>query len=189
MEGIKKGMKILKDRTHENLNSSILHLSDYPTSSRCYRAINDVEMGIAVSVHQFHVASTSSIMHELEEFLGQLLVGVVRDVQLVIDGEHEGRVVRLGDLRGDEERRVFLKVDESHDHVCISYSYTEGGDGIDECVRVGEAVVGIDDRGQINDVEEAPIGGARTSCVDSWDHHDPYMARRWAKRLHVRRRT
>lgn len=189
MEGIKKGIKILKDRTHENPHSSILHLSDYPTTSRSYRAINDMEMGIPVSVHQFHVASTSSIMHELGEFLGQLIVGVVREVQLSIEDEDEGRVVRLGELRGNEERRVFLEVDESRDHVCISYSYTEGRGGVDACVRVGEAVVGIDDRGQIDDVEEAPIAGGRTSCVDSWDYHDPCMARRWAKRLHGRHRT
>lgn len=188
MEGIKKGIKILRDRTHENPHSSILHLSDYPTTSRSYRAINDMEMGMPVSVYQFNVASTSSIMHKLEEFLGQLIVGVVREVQLSIEDEDEGRVVRLGELRGDEERRVFLEVDESRDHVCISYSYTEGSSGIDACVRVGEAAVGIDDGGRIDDVE-APIAGGRTSCVDSWDYHDPCMARRWAKRLHGRHRT
>lgn len=189
-EGIKKGVKILKDRAHENPHSSILHLSDYPTNNRSYRAIDDMEISIPVSVNQFHVGSTGSIMHELEEFLGQLLGGVVREVQLSIGDEQEGRVVSLGELRGDEERRVLLEVDESHDHVCISYSYTEVevGFGIDECVRVGEMVVGIGDRGQIDNDGEPPIVGGRTSSVDSWDYHDPYMARRWAKRLHGRHR-
>ncbi len=30
---------------------------------------------------------------------------------------------------------------------------------------------------------DVSIGG-RTSSVESWDYHDPYMARRWAKHLH-----
>lgn len=99
-----------------------------------------------------------------------------------------GRLVRLGDLRGDEERRVLLKVDESHDHTCIGYSYVESGLRVDEHIRVGEAVVGIGDPTDSDDGRELTINGGRTSCVDSWDYHDPYMARRWAKRLHGRHR-
>lgn len=188
VEGIKKGVKILKDRTHENPHSSILHLSDYPASSRSYRTINDMDMDNPVSLHQFHVASTVSIMHELEEFLGQLLGGVVLEVQLRIGDQEDSRIVRLGELRGDEERRVLLEMDESHDHVCVGYSYIEGGIGTDEHIRVGEVVVGVGDRGEVDDGSEATISGGRTSCVDSWDYHDPYMARRWAKRLHGRHR-
>lgn len=188
VEGIRKGIKILKDRTHENPYSSILHLSDYPTGSRHYRTINDIEMSMPVSVHQFHVASTNSIMHELEEFLGQLLGGAIQEVQLRIGDQEDGRIVRLGELRGDEERRVLLEVDESHDHACIGYSYVEGGLRVDERIRVGEVVVGIGDRRDIDESAEATIIGGRTSCVDSWDYHDPYMARRWAKRLHERHR-
>ncbi|XP_057527181.1 probable E3 ubiquitin-protein ligase EDA40 isoform X2 [Amaranthus tricolor] len=187
-EGIRKGIKILQDRTHENPFSSILHLSDYPNSSRYNHTINDLEMSTGVSLHQFHVASTNSIMHELEEFLGQLLGGVVKELQLRIGDPDNGRLVRLGDLRGDEERRVLLKVDESHDHTCIGYSYVESGLRVDEHIRVGEVVVGISDATDTDDGRELTISGGRTSCVDSWDYHDPYMARRWAKRLHGRHR-
>lgn len=184
VEGIRKGIKILKDRTHENPYSSILYLSDYPTGSRYYRTINDMQMSMPVSVHQFHVSSTDSIMHELEEFLGQLLGGVIQEVQLRIGDQEDGRVVRLGELRSDEERRVLLEVDESHDHACIGYSYVEGGLMVDERIRVGEVVVGIGDPRDTDDGAESTFSGGRTSCVDSWDYHDPYMARRWAKRLH-----
>lgn len=31
---------------------------------------------------------------------------------------------------------------------------------------------------------DSNIIGGRTSSVESWDYHDPYMARRWAKHLH-----
>ncbi|KNA20966.1 hypothetical protein SOVF_047560 [Spinacia oleracea] len=195
VEGLRKGIKILKDRTHENPFSSMLHLSDYPngpTSSRYHSTINDIErsMPFPICVHQFHVAgSTNSIMHQLEEFLRRLLGGLIQEVQLRIgssDHEEDGRIVRLGELRGDEERRVLIEVD---DHACcIGYSYVEGGMSvIDERIRVGEVVVSIgdtDDGAEVATITDGP----RSSCVDSWDYHDPYMARRWAKRLHERHR-
>ncbi|KAK9726113.1 hypothetical protein RND81_05G191300 [Saponaria officinalis] len=187
-EGIKKGIKILKDRTHENPYSSIFHLSDYPTTNRSYRTSPETVSSVPVSVYQFHVASTTSIMHELETLLGQLLGGVIQDVQLRIGDQEDSRVVRLGELRGDEERRIVLEVDESHGHVCIGYSYIEGGFGMNEHVRVGEVVVSIGDQRDGDDGVEAVINGGRASSVDSWDYHDPYMARRWAKRLHGRQR-
>ncbi|KAL9227960.1 hypothetical protein vseg_003589 [Gypsophila vaccaria] len=187
-EGIKKGIKILKDRTHENPYTSILHLSDYPTTSRSYRTSPEIVSSIPVSVYQFHVASTTSIMHELETLLGQLLGGVIHEVQLRIGDQDNSRIVRLGELRGDEERRVVLEIDEAHGHVCIGYSYIEGGSGVNEHVRVGEVVVGIDDQRDGDDGADAIMNGGRASSVDSWDYHDPYMARRWAKRLHGRHR-
>ncbi|XP_074275040.1 putative E3 ubiquitin-protein ligase EDA40 [Silene latifolia] len=180
-EGINKGIKILKDRTHENPYSFILHLSDYPTST-------EIQTGIPVSIYQFHVGPSNSIMHELEALLGELLGGVVHEVQLRIGNEDDSRIVRLGELTGDEERRVILEVDESHGRICIGYSYIEGGSRVNEHIRVGEVVVSIGDRRDVDDGSDAILAGGRTSCVDSWEYHDPYMARRWAKRLHGRHR-
>lgn len=186
IEGFKKGIKILEDRAHKNPQSCILHLSDSPT--RTYHALN---MQVPVPVHRFHVGfgfgtSNGFVMHEFEEFLARLLGGVVRDIQLRI-GE-EARIIRLGELRGGEERRILLDLGEA-EHVCIEYSYTEGG--VDECIRTGETIVSIDDKEEtIDECREADSGtmdaivGGRTSSVESWDYHDPYMARRWAKHLH-----
>lgn len=188
-EGIKKGTRILKDRTHMNPQSAILHLCDNPTgTSKSYRTINDAEMQRPIPVHQFHVASTGSIMHELEGLMAQLVGGGIRDTQLRIGGQEETRFVRLGELRGDDERRILLEMDESSDHVPIVYSYAEDGVAMDECVRTGEAVVSFGDKRGIRDVPDESITAGRTSSVETWDYHDPYMARRWAKRLHGRQR-
>ncbi|OMO64648.1 von Willebrand factor, type A [Corchorus olitorius] len=141
IEGLKKGIKILEDRSHKNSQSCILHLSDSPT--RSYHAMN---LQLPIPIHRFHVGfgfgtSNGFVIHEFEEFLTQLLGGVIREIQLRI-GE-EARIIRLGDLRGGEERRILLDLDTAFS-----------------------------------------IGGGRTSSVESWDYHDPYMARRWAKHLH-----
>ncbi|PKI71446.1 probable E3 ubiquitin-protein ligase EDA40 [Punica granatum] len=185
-EGFKKGIKILEDRAHKNPHSCILHLSDSPT--RSYHSMNTET---PIPVHQFHVgfgfgASNGFVMHEFEKFLARVLGGVIREVQLRI-GE-EGSVIRLGELRGGEERRIVLDLRED-EHVCIAYSYAEGGTG--ECMRTGEAVVSVGDKRERRESRtEGGVGrdvsiiGGRSSCVESWDYHDPFMARRWAKHLH-----
>ncbi|RVW33579.1 hypothetical protein CK203_080022 [Vitis vinifera] len=183
IEGLKKGIKILEDRAHKNPQSCILHLSDSPT--RSYHAMN---MQVPIPIHRFHVgfgfgASNGFVMHEFEEFLARLLGGVIRDIQLRIGDD--GRIIRLGELRGGEERRIPLDMGDC-EHVCVGYSYVEGG--IDDCIRTGETVVCAEDKTETSESAEVGGGdvslGGRTSSVESWDYHDPYMARRWAKHLH-----
>lgn len=182
IEGLKKGIKILEDRAHKNPQSRILHLSDSPT--RSYHAMN---LQFPIPIHRFHVGfgfgtSNGFVMHEFEEFLTQLLGGVVREVQLRI-GE-EGRIIRLGDLRGGEERRILMDLGECV-HVSVGYSYVEGGS--EECMKTGETMVSVEDKRETEDGNRENginIVGGRTSCVENWDYHDPYMARRWAKHLH-----
>ncbi|KHN40222.1 probable E3 ubiquitin-protein ligase EDA40 [Glycine soja] len=188
VEGLKKGIKILQDRTHKNSKSCILHLSDNPT--RPYHAVN-MELP-STPIHRFHVGfsfgtSNGFFIQEFERFLNKILGGIVRDIQLRIcgTGEEVGgcRVVRIGDMRGGEERRVVLDLGDCTD-VYVEYSYTEGD--IDECVRrTGETVVGIGDhKGRVTEVAEETMNIIGRSCsVESWDFHDPYMARRWAKHL------
>ncbi|XP_031266881.1 E3 ubiquitin-protein ligase WAV3-like [Pistacia vera] len=186
IEGLKKGTKILEDRAHKNPHSCILHLSDSPTQT--YHTTN---MQVPVPVHRFHVGfgfgtSNGFVMHEFEEFLARLLGGAVREIQLRI--EEEDRIIRLGELRGGEERRILLDLGE-WERVCVEYSYVEGG--VDECVRTGETIVSIGDKSETSDEStesaagtDVSIVGGRPSSVESWDYHDPYMARRWAKHLH-----
>lgn len=182
IEGLKKGIKILEDRAHKNPQSRILHLSDSPT--RSYHAMN---LQFPIPIHRFHVGfgfgtSNGFVMHEFEEFLTQLLGGVVREVQLRI-GE-EGRIIRLGDLRGGEERRILMDLGECV-HVSVGYSYVEGGS--EECMKTGETMVSVEDKRETEDGNRENginIVGGRTSSVENWDYHDPYMARRWAKHLH-----
>ncbi|CAJ2658127.1 hypothetical protein L195_g006141 [Trifolium pratense] len=200
VEGLKKGIKILEDRLHKNPESCILHLSDNPT--RPYHAIC-MELP-STPIHRFHVGfgfgtSSGFVMQEFEEFLAKMLGGIVREIQLRICGAGEeagnGRVIRIGEIRGGEERRIVLDLGDCS-HVYVEYSYIEGE--IDECVRrTGESVVGLADEHKCDDVSEngedseserdmmntTNIGG-RNSSVESWDFHDPYMARRWAKYLH-----
>ncbi|CAI9756699.1 unnamed protein product [Fraxinus pennsylvanica] len=179
MEGLKKGVKILGDRVHRNPESCILHLSD--NLSRSYHRF---DMEVPVKIHRFHVGfgygtSNGFIMNAFEEFLARTLGGAIRDIQLRI-GEG-ARVVRIGELRGGEERKIPLYLGESG-HVRLEFSYVDSED--EEHVRTGETVVGIMDKGDISDGADAiPICG-RTSSVESWDYYDPFMARRWAKHLH-----
>jgi len=193
VEGLKKGIKILEDRVHKNPESCILHLSDNPT--RPYHAVS-MELP-STPIHRFHVGfgfgtSSGFVIQEFEEFLAKMLGGIVREIQLRICGAGEevgsGRVIRIGEIRGGKERRILLDLGD-FTHVYVEYSYIEGE--IDECVRrTGETVVGV---GEHKDdvlengeetVRDMNTGGGRSSSVESWDFHDPYMARRWAKHLH-----
>lgn len=180
IEGLKKGVKILRDCAHKNPQSCILHLSDSPT-----RSYHRIDTEFSVPIHRFHVGfgfgtSNGFVMHEFEEFLTRVLGGVIKEIQLRI-GE-DARIVRLGELRGGEERRIPLILDDSG-HICVEYSYIEGG--VDECTRRGEIVVGIGDERERTDGTEALDGiPGRSSNVESLDYHDPYRARRWAKHLH-----
>ncbi|KAJ4829921.1 hypothetical protein Tsubulata_012109 [Turnera subulata] len=189
VEGLRKGIKIFEDRAHKNPQSCILHLSDSPTTSH-----HSINMQAPFPIHRFHVGfgfgtSNGFVMHEFEDFLQRLLGGVIRDVQLRI-GE-EARVVRLGELRGNEERRIAIELADQLRDVYVQYSYIEGE--VDEFITRGETVVSTGDKGEAADdagseeaaaARDVSILGARTSCVESWDYHDPYMARRWAKHLH-----
>ncbi|KAK1297431.1 hypothetical protein QJS10_CPB15g01230 [Acorus calamus] len=121
-------------------------------------------------------------MHEFEEFLSRLLSGTIRETELRIDGGP----VRLGELRGGEERRVQVEVGECG-YVCVAYSYVEGD--IEGCVRAGEAVVGVGDKVERIDRGSGDEGGGCDPRRSSggpkrWDYVDPLMARRWAKHLH-----
>jgi len=198
VEGLKKGIKILEDRVHKNPESCILHLSDNPT--RPYHAVS-MELP-STPIHRFHVGfgfgtSSGFVIQEFEEFLAKMLGGIVREIQLRICGAGEevgsGRVIRIGEIRGGEERRILLDLGDCT-HVYVEYSYIEGE--IDECVRrTGETVVGVGEhKGDASEDGEETVrdmntgggggGGGRSSSVESWDFHDPYMARRWAKHLH-----
>ncbi|GFP94142.1 hypothetical protein PHJA_001558700, partial [Phtheirospermum japonicum] len=185
MEGLKKGVKILGDRVHQNTQSSILHLTDSP--SRSYHPFDTEED--PVTIHRFNVgygfgaASNGFVMHEFEEFLARTLGGAIGDIQLRI--EEGTRIVRIGELRGGEERNVPIYVSECGGPVCVVYRYVEGGEG--DCVRTGEIVVGLEDEGDNNrsEIGDGVVGnGGRMSSAESWDYHDPFMARRWAKHLH-----
>ncbi|KAJ8769899.1 hypothetical protein K2173_008981 [Erythroxylum novogranatense] len=187
IEGLKKGIKILDDRAHKNPASCILHLSDSPT--RSYHALN---IQVPIPIHRFHVGfgfgtSHGFVIREFEDFLARLLKGMIRDVKLKIGGE--STIVTLEELRGNEERRIVLDLSECQ-HVNVAYSYVEGG--VDEFTRTGEAVVSLADKREALDTgrehaaseREGSTVGGRTSSVENWDYHDPYMARRWAKHLH-----
>ncbi|XP_076923471.1 E3 ubiquitin-protein ligase WAV3-like isoform X2 [Bidens hawaiensis] len=180
-EGLKKGVKVLMDRAYENPQSCIVHLSDNPT-----RPYHGFDMEAAVQIHRFHVGygfgtSNGFVMHEFEVFLGRVLGDKVRDIQLRI--REDGRVVRLGELRGGEERRIPLDMVKA----CVEYSYVE--DGVRECMRTGEVVVASGEKREAG--SDGDGGGededGRSSNAGSWDYHDPYMARRWAKHLHAYR--
>ncbi|KAL6546907.1 hypothetical protein OROMI_022628 [Orobanche minor] len=183
MEGLKKSVKILGDRVHKNTQSCILHLTYSPSGSSYHQFDTEVPF----TIHRFNVgfgfgASNGFVMHEFEEFLARTLGGAVRDVQMRI-GEGRG-IVRIGELRGGEERNIPVYAGECGP-VLVEYSYVEGGDG--EHVRTGEIVVGLGDKTETSESGDGgvvPIGGRMSSSVESWDYHDPFMARRWAKHLH-----
>ncbi|XP_027333617.1 probable E3 ubiquitin-protein ligase EDA40 [Abrus precatorius] len=191
VEGVMKGIKILKDRAHKNPKSCILHLSDYPT--RPYHAMN-MELP-STPIYRFRVGfgfgtSNRFVIQEFEGLLAKMLGGIVREIQLRICGTGEevssGRVIRIEEMRGGEERRVILDLGDCT-HVCVEYSYTEGE--IEERVRrTGETVVGVGDhKGSVTEAAEERRRDmntvVRTTSVESWNFHDPYMARRWAKHL------
>ncbi|XP_071707098.1 probable E3 ubiquitin-protein ligase EDA40 [Rutidosis leptorrhynchoides] len=192
VEGLKKGVKVLMDRSYENPQSCILHLSDNPT-----RSYHGFDTQVAIQIHRFHVGysfgtSNGFVMHEFEEFLGRVLGDKIRDLQLRI--RDDNRIVRFGELRGGEERRIPLTVNNEDGNVRVEYSYVE--DGVRECIRSGEVMVmsavekmetdDDDDDDNDNDGVVASDDG-RSSNAGNWDYHDPYMARRWAKHLHAYR--
>jgi hypothetical protein len=183
-----KGFKILEDRAHQNPSYCILHLSDHPV-----RNCLGVDMNLSnIPVHQFHVGlglavQNGFIMHEFEELLARVLGGVIGDTQLRI-GENGG-MVRLGELRGGEERRIPLDLVAKCGFILVGYSYLEGVR--EDQLRTGEVAVGFEDRGDdgFGWTREMGlcIGGERSCCVDRQDYHDPFMARRWAKHFNVYR--
>ncbi|XP_049391969.1 probable E3 ubiquitin-protein ligase EDA40 [Solanum stenotomum] len=180
VEGLKKGVKILRERSHQNTHSFILHLSDNPT-----RSFHGFQLELPITIHKFHVGfgfgtSNGFVMHEFERFLVKILCGAVRDIALMI-GE-DTRIVRLGELRGGEERRIPLLLEEL-DKVRVVYTYIDCM--MDDSVKTGEVVVGVGDRKELTDtIDIVENTGGRSSSVEGWEYHDPFMARRWAKRLH-----
>ncbi|XP_059309323.1 E3 ubiquitin-protein ligase WAV3-like [Lycium ferocissimum] len=181
VEGLKKGVKILRERTHQNTHSFILHLSDNPTRS----SFHGFHLELPITIHKFHVGfgygtSNGFVMHEFERFLAKILCGAVREIALRIGDDT--RVMRLGELRGGEERRIPLLLEEL-DGVRVVYTYTDCMMG--DSFKTGEVVVGIGDRKELTDDSiSVESTGGRSSSVESWEYHDPFMARRWAKRLH-----
>ncbi|KAG6470000.1 E3 ubiquitin-protein ligase WAV3-like [Zingiber officinale] len=191
-EGLLKAAKILEERRHRNPLSCILHLSDHPTRSYVCRDLSQAP----IPVYRFHVGfgfgfRSGFVMHELEELLGRLVGGAVMDAQVRVG---EG-VVRLGDMRGGEERRIPLDWVADCGFTTVGYSYVEAL-GVDQAVRTGEVVVVAAAAAEIgektrrredNDGERAVIGGGGgrgSGCGEGWDYFDPLMARRWAKHLH-----
>lgn len=191
-EGLRKAVKILEERRHRNPLACILHLSDHPTRSYMCRDL----LPAPIPVHRFHVGfgfgfRSGFVMHELEELLGRLVGGAVMDAQVRVG---EG-VVRLGDMRGGEGRRIALDWLADCAFTTVGYSYVEAL-GAERAVRTGEVVVvaaaAVETgektrRREDNDGEWAAIGvGGRSDgrCGEGWDYFDPLMARRWAKHLH-----
>ncbi|XP_009802390.1 E3 ubiquitin-protein ligase WAV3 isoform X1 [Nicotiana tabacum] len=180
VEGLKKGVKILRERTHQNPHSFILHLSDNPT-----RSFHGFHLELPITIHKFHVGfgfgtSNGFVMHEFERFLAKILGGVVREIALRIG--QDSRIMRIGELRGGEVRRIPLLLEEL-DQVHVVYTYIDCM--MDDSVKTGEIVVRIGDRKELTDaVDAVESTGGRSSSVESWEYHDPFMARRWAKRLH-----
>ncbi|CAI9087082.1 OLC1v1021062C4 [Oldenlandia corymbosa var. corymbosa] len=186
--GLKKGFKVLNDRVYRNPESCILHLTDSPTWSYSHHNNNlGTVMGeVNVKIHRFHVGfgfggSHGYVMHEFEKFLAGMLGGAIRDIQLKMK---DGRIIRLRELRGGEERRFPLLLEKSAaGYYCVEYSYIESGGGTeDDCnCKTGEMLVGIG-----ADQRERYHGGLerRTSSAETWEYHDSFMARRWAKHLH-----
>ncbi|XP_052181280.1 E3 ubiquitin-protein ligase WAV3-like isoform X2 [Diospyros lotus] len=237
-EGLRKGVKILGDRAHQNPESCILHLSDNPMTTRSYHQVQQIDddddddmkaassSSSSIPIHRFHVGfgfgttSNGLVMLEFEEFLGRVLGGVIKDIQLrisIMNGEEEEepscrrRMVRLGEVRGGEERRIPSVLGKSG-HVSVEYSYSEycGVDDDDDeycCTRTGETVVGIGgdehERERVVDDDDGngtfafafafAFASGSSSEQAGWGHnivyhhHDPYRARRWAKLLHAYR--
>ncbi|XP_074591030.1 E3 ubiquitin-protein ligase WAV3-like [Curcuma longa] len=187
-EGLRKAVKILEERRHRNPLACILHLSDHPTRSYVCRDL----LQAPIPVHRFHVGfgfgfRSGFVMHELEDLLGRLVGGAVMDAQVRVGVG----VVRLGDMRGGEERRIALDWVADCGFTTVGYSYVEAL-GAEQAVRTGEVVVVAaaaveagekTRRGEDNDDEWALIGGG-SGCGEGGDYFDPLMARRWAKHLH-----
>jgi hypothetical protein len=127
-------------------------------------------------------------MHEFQELLARLLGGVIGDTQLRI-GEHGG-MVRLGELRGGEERRIPLDLAADCGFILVGYSYLEGGR--EDQLRTGEIAVGFEEKGDnrycgMREMRLSIGSERRSCCAERRDYHDPFMARRWAKHFNVYR--
>jgi hypothetical protein len=186
-EGLQKGAKILEDRTQQNPITRILHLSDSQNHTHTSLELGDVQS--LVDCYNIGVGfgmPSELLMHEFEDFVSGLLGGVIRAVRLRIDDQIG--LLRIGDLRGGEERRIPVYLMGDCSYVVVNYNYVEGR-GIDEAVRSGEAVVCFEKNGRSDsDCEERErhlnMTVARRSCGDRWEYLDPFMVRRWAKHLH-----
>ncbi|ESQ39937.1 hypothetical protein EUTSA_v10000890mg [Eutrema salsugineum] len=183
-QAIFKGIKVLKDRAYKNPRCSILHISSDPM--RSYYPSSVMQTGFMV--HRFHVGFGAEtwgfVMHKLEELLEKVLGGVVSDIQLRFG--MEGKIVKVGELRGGEEKQVLLDLGV-HFNVRLCYSYVEGD--TDECVRRrGETTLSLIDDNEGVKTDECDYMNTtsvrRSINTETWDYHDPFMARRWAKRLH-----
>ncbi|CAN8267058.1 unnamed protein product [Cochlearia groenlandica] len=185
-QGILKGIKVLKDRSYKNPRCSIVHISTSPI--RLYYPNSVMHMGFML--HSFGIETWDGfVMHKLKEFLEKVLRGgVASDIQLRIGRER--KIVKVGDLRGCQEKRVLLDLALNVD-VRLCYSYVEGDIG-DECIRRrGEMVLRFG--GDTDDCVRDNIGFDYMNINDvrgsisseTWEyHHNPFMDRRWAKRLH-----
>ncbi|KAL6553176.1 hypothetical protein OROGR_007018 [Orobanche gracilis] len=168
LEGLDKGVKILGDRVHKNIQSCILHLTDTP--SRSHNHWFDSELPVRIHRFDFGLCfggCNGLVMREFEEFLAGTLGGRVEDIQLRI-GERM-MVVGIGELRGGEERNIPLCVGQSG-RVGVKYSYRDGGDG--ECIRTGEVVVGMEDDDKEDGTDsryDVPIW-TRLSGAGNWDY-------------------
>lgn len=160
---------------HHNPLSYIIHISDNPTRG--------CEAESPITIHRFYVWN-GLVMHEFEDFLLRMLGGAVKEVQLRV-AEERG-LVRLGELRVGEEKRVPVDLMRESGYVCISYRYIEGA-GVEERVTTEEVAVRIGEKSECPEDGSCEEGGGRSSSssVERWDYLDPFMARRrWAKRLH-----
>lgn len=187
-EGIQKGAKILEDRTHRNPIVRILHLSDSPNHAHTSLELGDVPFPIdCYDIGLGFGMPSELLMQEFEDFVSGLIGGVLRAVRLRIDDQIGW--LRIGELRGGEERRIPLNLMRDCGYVVVGYSYVEGR-GIEEEVNSGgEAVVCFEEKDRSDsDCEErerhSSMSVARRSCGDRWEYLDPFMVRRWAKHLH-----
>ncbi|KAG6510942.1 hypothetical protein ZIOFF_028989 [Zingiber officinale] len=182
-EGLRKGLKVLEDRTHRNPLAYILHLSDSPTQSYICR-----DLQFPIPIHRFHIGfgfgmSNGLVMQELDEFLARLLGGMIRDTQLRIGAE--GEWILLGDLRGREEKRIPVDMADNCELLSVSYSYVEGQE---QRLSRGEVMVGREKKNDQNDDQFAgsdlSINTGGSNSIQRWGYLDPFMAQRWAKHLH-----
>ncbi|KMZ64203.1 Zinc finger (C3HC4-type RING finger) family protein [Zostera marina] len=187
IEGLKKGVKILEDRSYQNPQHFILHLADSPT-----RSYISCDSDFPIPIHRFHIgfgfgaSSNGFVMQKFEDFLLRLQGGVIRETQLRI-GEEEGVVMMLGELRCGEERRILMSDGVSDcGAISVGYSFVEGE--IEECLTTGEVMVGMKEKSEAEEEASTAVHhhsrGGRESNIERWDYLDPFMARRWAKHLH-----
>ncbi|GFQ05994.1 hypothetical protein PHJA_002743400 [Phtheirospermum japonicum] len=171
MGGLEKGVKALGDRAHGSPRSCILHLTNDPSRSYYNHRRLDSD-AVPVTIHQFDLGACSGyVMREFEEFLARTLGGRAEDIQMRVGGRESNMVVRIGEMRGGEERNIRLCGGDVSGRVCVKYSYRDGRDG--ECVRTGDVVVGIEGEDKGDGID------SRNYCAGNWDYQDSFMARRW----------